>query len=392
MVVVCAAEAADELDDSVLLADGDLTVAAGAAVELAGDAADQVDLVALFVDAGEAPANARLSLELAHRRLAIQAKPAAMARLAAPASCSPSVAPGRLTAGGAGPGGAGGASCSPSFAPGRLTAGEADQRASVAISVPRSQASACQSAALPRRAATRWAAAKVSQTGPLRRKRCFASGVGSSWPSTFRVAAGAAMAALRSTRSKAIMLRLVRRRASSRVIARQIQPEAGRERVRFGEMDRRDQDRDEVPTAQKPFRLHPGAFRRILTLPERRRPLHRRPPRRGGLPHRRGAGPESEHLVLDGGALLPGPRLRGLPRAAAGGDRGVPDDDRQQQRQRRGPLFLRPLRAPGSAPPRLLEPRGKGAQGDHRPSECPKRGVGRRAADRHRRARPTRLP
>src|SRR3954467_8945255 len=129
MVVVCAAEAADELDDGVLLPDRDLAVATGAAVELAGDAADQVDLVALFVDAGEAPANARLSLELAHRRLAIQAKPAAMARLAAPASCSPS------------------------FAPGRLTAGEADQRASVAISVPRSQASACPSAGLPRCAA-----------------------------------------------------------------------------------------------------------------------------------------------------------------------------------------------------------------------------------------------
>ena len=108
--------------------------------------------------------------------------------------------------------------CSPSFAPGRLTAGEADQSASVAISVPRSQASDCQSAALPRRSATRCAAAKVSQIGPQRRKRCFASGEGSSWPRTFRVAAGAAIAALPRRRSKAIMFRLVRRRAFSRVI------------------------------------------------------------------------------------------------------------------------------------------------------------------------------
>src|SRR5215213_11968145 len=94
VVVVCAAEPADELDDGVLLADRDLAMAAGAAVELAGDAADQVDLVALFVDPGEAPADARLSLELVHPRLDIQAKPAAIATLAALASCSPSFAPG----------------------------------------------------------------------------------------------------------------------------------------------------------------------------------------------------------------------------------------------------------------------------------------------------------
>ena len=62
--------------------------------------------------------------KLAHSiALDIQAKPAAIARLAALASRSAA------------------------FAPGRLTAGEADQSASVAISVPRSQASDCQSAA-----------------------------------------------------------------------------------------------------------------------------------------------------------------------------------------------------------------------------------------------------
>ena len=70
--------------------------------------------------------------------------------------------------------------------------------------------------------------------------------------------------------------------------------------------------------------LHHGALRRVLALAEGRRPLHRRPPRRGRLPDRRGARAPREHLVVDGRALLPGARLRGLPRASAGGDRGVP--------------------------------------------------------------------
>ena len=63
MVVVGAAEPAHVLDDRVLVADLDVTVAAGAAVELARDPADQPGLVALFGDALEAPADARLAIE-----------------------------------------------------------------------------------------------------------------------------------------------------------------------------------------------------------------------------------------------------------------------------------------------------------------------------------------
>ena len=163
----------------------------------------------------------------------------------------------------------------------------------------------------------------------------------------------------------------------------------GRESVGRGEMDRRDQDCDEVPPTQEPFRLHPGALRRVLALPERCGPLHRRSSRRGSLPHRRGAGQESEHLVIDGGALLPGPRLRGLPGAAAGGDRGVPHDDRRRRRrQRRRPLLLRPLRARGLAQRRLLQPRGNRAQTDPRAGRRLGRRARHRAAHRDRRRRP----
>src|SRR5262249_44621297 len=145
--------------------------------------------------------------------------------------------------------------------------------------------------------------------------RCLASGEGSSCPSSRRVAAGAAIAALPSARSKAIMFALVIFSACSSVISGN---NRRRESGSGGEVDRRDQDCDEVPPTKEPFRLHPGALRRVLALPERCSSLHRRSPRRGCLPHRRGAGQESEHLVIDGGALLPGPRLRGLPGAPAG--------------------------------------------------------------------------
>ena len=50
VVMVGAAEPVDELDDRVLVADLDVAVAAGAAVELARDPADQPGLVALFGD------------------------------------------------------------------------------------------------------------------------------------------------------------------------------------------------------------------------------------------------------------------------------------------------------------------------------------------------------
>ena len=76
--------------------------------------------------------------------------------------------------------------------------------------------------------------------------------------------------------------------------------------------------------APEPVEVHPGALRRVLALAEGRRPVHRRPPRRGRLPDRRGARPPRQHLELDRRALLPGARLRGLPRAAGRRARGIP--------------------------------------------------------------------
>ena len=70
------------------------------------------------------------------------------------------------------------ASQSPARAPGRSNPGERDHTMSVASSVARSQASAHQSWESPRRAATAWPAAKVSQIGPQRRKSSSASGEG----------------------------------------------------------------------------------------------------------------------------------------------------------------------------------------------------------------------
>src|SRR4051812_48964779 len=57
-----------------------------------------------------------------------------------------------------------------------------------------------------------WPAAKVNQIGALRRNTSRASGEGSSWPSARMVAAGARRALAPSMRSKAIMLRVVKRR------------------------------------------------------------------------------------------------------------------------------------------------------------------------------------
>ena len=81
------------------------------------------------------------------------------------------------------------------------------------------------------------------------------------------------------------------------------------------------------PADERPpdaLRLHPRPLRRVLALAEGRRPVHRRPPRRGRLPDRRGAGAPRQHVVLHRRALLPGARIRGLPRAPAGRARGVP--------------------------------------------------------------------
>ena len=59
-------------------------------------------------------------------------------------------------------------------------------------------------------------------------------------------------------------------------------------------------DPSRAPRGQRPpdpLRLHPGALRRVLALAEGRRAVHRRPPRRGRLPDRRGARAPREHLV-----------------------------------------------------------------------------------------------
>jgi hypothetical protein len=106
----------------------------------------------------------------------------------------------------------------PARAPGRESAGDADHTASVAISVPRSHASAHQSCSVPRRAASVCAAAKVSQIGPQRRKRCSASRLGLSWPSSFRVARGASRVPEPSARSKAAITTFQRLSASASVI------------------------------------------------------------------------------------------------------------------------------------------------------------------------------
>ena len=59
-------------------------------------------------------------------------------------------------------------------------------------------------------------------------------------------------------------------------------------------------DPSRAPRGQRPpvpLRLHPGALRRVLALAEGRRAVHRRPPRRGGLPDGGGARAPREHLV-----------------------------------------------------------------------------------------------
>ena len=121
--------------------------------------------------------------------------------------------------------------------------------------------------------------------------------------------------------------------------------------------------------APEPLQVHPGTLRRVLALAEGRRAVHRRPPRRGRLPDRRGAGAPRQHLELDRRALLPGARLRGLPRAAGGRARGIPPRERQG---RRGPAAASPLGAAVLARPERVrdgarrrppERRGDRAQG-----------------------------
>ena len=75
---------------------------------------------------------------------------------------------------------------------------------------------------------------------------------------------------------------------------------------------------------QSSLDVHPGPLRRVLPLSEGRRPVHRRPPRRGRVPDRRGARPPRQHVELDRRALLAGARLRGLSRAPGRRAGGVP--------------------------------------------------------------------
>src|SRR4051794_17401636 len=130
-------------------------------------------------------------------------------------------------------------------------------------------------------------------------------------------------------------------------------------------------DRDHAPRRAGPpdlVGLHLLPLRRVLAVAEGRRAVRRRPPRRGGLPHRRGARPPREHIVLDRRALLPGARLRGLPRAPGGRPGGVPPPPPQGRpgqphRGRHAALLARPepLRVRHRGRPR--QRRGDRAQG-----------------------------
>src|SRR4051794_22565824 len=73
VVVFGAAEAEHILDDDVIAADLDFAVAGRAAVELAGDGADQPGLVALFGRATQAPAFVRQAVEAGHGAIAATA-------------------------------------------------------------------------------------------------------------------------------------------------------------------------------------------------------------------------------------------------------------------------------------------------------------------------------
>ena len=120
--------------------------------------------------------------------------------------------------------------------------------------------------------------------------------------------------------------------------------------------------------APEPLQVHPGALRRVLALPEGRRPVHRRPSRRGRLPDRRGAGTSREHLELHGRALLPGARLRGFSRAAGGRPRGIPARARQELGERRldrlhAAVLARPERVRDGPDGRSPERRGDRPQG-----------------------------
>ena len=367
VVVLGAAEAQHVLDDGVLGADLDVAVATGAAVELLRDAADQPGLVAFVVVAAQAPA-------LAGQPGVLGSSPSRARRSRRPS-------PGWRRRRGAGR--AWRRAGSPPATPPRGRRSRSRSRA--ARPAPTSRAARRGVAAIA------WAAAKVSQIGPQRRNRCAASGEGSSWPSTRSVASGAAIAADPRTRSKAIMLRLVMRRACSRVIVT-LHPTRSEGKAcasakwtavtktatkppQLKSLSEYIQERfDEFSRSQKDVaryivdHLDEAAF---LTAEE----LARR------------ASTSSSTVVRFSQAL----GFEGYPelqQAAIEEYRNATVGRQRHRRRRRGALLLRPLRARGLARRRPLEPRGNRAQPHPRAGRRRRRRARRSAARRDRRRRP----
>ena len=218
-----------------------------------------------------------------------------------------------------------------------------------------------------------------------------------------RAIARARRAACACRRSSSAALAIMRSMAAGSSLMRSLmRPEAtrGKERARSpsnpsdAHEAHRIHDPSRAPRGQRPpvpLRLHPGPVRRVLAIPEGRRAVHRRSPGRGGLPDGGGTRAAREHLVVDRRALLTGARLRGLPRAADGGARGVPARGRGGPGRRRrlgaAAVLARPERVRDRDRRRSRQRRGDGPQGlPHR-----RRGVRRgdlrvraRARGRHR--------
>ena len=156
--------------------------------------------------------------------------------------------------------------------------------------------------------------------------------------------------------------------AARRDVARREERRAGASKTPLADEAIRDDDR---PAAHRggppePLHVHPGALRRVQPLAEGRRPVHRGPPRRGGLPDGRGARAPRQHVELDRRALLAGARVRGLSRAPGLGPRGVPAQARRPRRARRrgdAALLARPEPVRDGARRRPRQRGGDRAQG-----------------------------
>ena len=167
--------------------------------------------------------------------------------------------------------------------------------------------------------------------------------------------------------------------------------ERGRSRRNsFSPMKRSAYDRD----PRVALHLHPGPLRRLLALAEGRRPVHRRPPRRGRLPDGGGARPPRQHVVEHRRALLAGARLRGLSGAAALRSRGVPPPARDVAAAAasagagRAAVLARPERVRDDARRRPRQRRGHRAQGLALGDRGRRRGDRHDAAPARRRHRP----